>query len=113
MWIWFEMKLSNSRSLYLVLQAENCYRAMKLVAEWLHGDAPDAGKVSMQWILIMPVMLVTCFLNTRAASEPGPHAVVNVSQELLQAYKGNDAAAFRQLLAPSVQGQYPVETLYY
>jgi hypothetical protein len=44
-------------------------------------------------------------------AEVGPHALINVSQELLRIYNAGDAAALHGLLAPSLQAGYPAEDL--
>ena len=46
-----------------------------------------------------------------AASEVGPHALMNVSEQLLRVYNAEDPAAFHELLAPSLKSRYPVETV--
>ena len=66
----------------------------------------------MKQNLLLPATLASCFLSSLAAAEPGPHAVINISQALLRAYKDNDVVAFRQLLAPSVRERYPTEVLH-
>jgi hypothetical protein len=50
-------------------------------------------------------------LAVPATAEVGPHALINVSQELLRIYNTEDAQALHGLLAPSLQANYPVETL--
>jgi|GEM_PF-6093081 len=50
-------------------------------------------------------------LTDSAAAQVGPHAVINVSQSLLRVYNARDAAAFRELLAPSLQTKYSIEDL--
>jgi hypothetical protein len=50
-------------------------------------------------------------LTSAAAAQVGPHAVINVSQNLLRVYNARDAAALRDLLAPSLQAKYSVEDL--
>src|SRR5687768_15631226 len=50
-------------------------------------------------------------LTSAAAAQVGPHAVINVSQNLLRVCNARDAAALRDLLAPSLQAKYSVEDL--
>ena len=56
-------------------------------------------------------VLASLILTNAAAAQVGPHAVINVSQSLLRVYNARDAAAFRELLAPSLQAKYSVEDL--
>ncbi len=44
-------------------------------------------------------------------AEVGPHALINVSQELLRIYNAGDASALHGLLAPSLQARYSAEEL--
>ncbi|MFC4172965.1 hypothetical protein ACFOYU_12985 [Microvirga sp. GCM10011540] len=46
-----------------------------------------------------------------ALSEVGPFSITNVSDALVRAYNAEDAAAFHEFLAPSLQAKYPVEAL--
>lgn len=46
-----------------------------------------------------------------ALAEVGPFAVTNVSQELVRAYNREDAAAFYELLAPSLKSKYTLEAV--
>jgi len=55
--------------------------------------------------------MIVAALPVPAMSEVGPHAVINVSQDLLRAYKAEDASALHGLLAPALQAEYPVERL--
>ena len=62
--------------------------------------------------LIGAVALLTGLLPTNTAmAQVGPHAVIDVSQELLRVYNARDAAALRELLASSLQEKYSVEDL--
>jgi hypothetical protein len=54
---------------------------------------------------------VGLLLAGTAAAQVGPHAIINVSQELLLIYNARDAAALYDLLAPSLQAKYSVEDL--
>ncbi|WP_262268669.1 MULTISPECIES: hypothetical protein [Microvirga] len=58
------------------------------------------------------VSLLAAVLPVPALSEVGPHALLNVSEELLRAYRAEDAQAFRELLSPPLQVKYPVERLH-
>jgi hypothetical protein len=55
--------------------------------------------------------MIAAVLPVPAMAEVGPHAVINVSQELLRAYKAEDASALHGLLAPVLQAEYPVDRL--
>ncbi|UVF17686.1 hypothetical protein HPT29_014170 [Microvirga terrae] len=57
------------------------------------------------------VLLMLALLPVPALSEVGPHALLNVSQDLLRAYKAEDARAFQELLSPALQVKYPIERL--
>ena len=46
-----------------------------------------------------------------ALAEVGPHALINMSEELLRIYNREDAPALYGLLAPPLQAKYPVEAL--
>jgi hypothetical protein len=46
-----------------------------------------------------------------AMAEVGPHALMNVAQDLLRIYNAGDASALHGLLAPALQARYPVEEL--
>jgi hypothetical protein len=46
-----------------------------------------------------------------AAAEVGPHALTNLSQELIRIYNAADAAALHQRLAPALQEKYSVEAV--
>jgi hypothetical protein len=59
----------------------------------------------------MVAVLAGLLLTDVAAAQVGPHAVINVSQSLLRVYNARDAAALRDLLAPSLQAKYSVEDL--
>jgi hypothetical protein len=56
-------------------------------------------------------ILAGLLLTDVAAAQVGPHAVINVSHSLLRVYNGRNAAALRELLAPSLQTKYSVEDL--
>jgi hypothetical protein len=56
--------------------------------------------------------LVAAFLPISAMAEVGPHALMNVAQELLRAYNAEDARALHGLLSPALQVKYSVETLH-
>src|SRR3712207_5927679 len=56
-------------------------------------------------------VLAGLLLTGMAVAQVGPHAVINVSQDLLRIYNAKDAAALRELLTPSLQAKYPVEDL--
>ncbi|MBJ6126117.1 hypothetical protein [Microvirga splendida] len=64
------------------------------------GRLPRAGAVLAG--LLMP---------DAALAQVGPHAVINVSQDLLRVYNARDAVALRELLAPPLQARYSVEDL--
>jgi hypothetical protein len=66
--------------------------------------------MSSRLLRLAPV-LASLLLTDMAAAQPGAHAVINVSQNLLRVYNARDAAAFRELLAPSLQAQYTLEDL--
>jgi hypothetical protein len=55
--------------------------------------------------------LANLLLTDMAAAQAGPHAVTNVSENLLRVYNARDAAAFRELLAPTLQAKYTLEDL--
>ncbi len=55
--------------------------------------------------------VVGLLLVGTASAQVGPHAIINVSQELLRIYNARDAVALYGLLAPSLQARYPVEDL--
>jgi hypothetical protein len=59
----------------------------------------------------MVAVLAGLLLTDVAAAQVGPHAVINVSQSLLRVYNARDAAALRDLLAPSLKAKYSVEDL--
>lgn len=59
----------------------------------------------------LAVSLAGLLLPDEAAAQVGPHAVINVSQSLLRIYNARDAAALRELLAPSLQTKYAIEDL--
>jgi hypothetical protein len=59
----------------------------------------------------MVAVVTGLLLTNAAAAQVGPHAVINVSQELLSIYNARDAAALRKLLAPSLQAKYALEDL--
>ncbi|MBM1175368.1 hypothetical protein [Microvirga arabica] len=59
----------------------------------------------------LAAILVGLVPTGMALAQVGPHAVINVSQALLRVYNARDAAAFRELLAPSLQSKYSVEDL--
>ncbi len=50
-------------------------------------------------------------LTGPVAAQVGPHAVINVSHELLRIYNARDAAALQGLLAPTLQAKYTIEDL--
>ena len=50
-------------------------------------------------------------LTDVAVAEVGPHAVINVSQNLLRIYNAKEAVALHGLLSPSLQAKYSVEDL--
>lgn len=54
------------------------------------------------WITLLP---------PPAAPAVGPFSVTHVSEALVRAYNSEDAAAFHQLLAPSLQAKVTVEAL--
>jgi hypothetical protein len=56
-------------------------------------------------------ILAGLLLTDVAAAQVGPHAVINVSRSLLRVYNARNAAALRELLAPSLQTKYSVEDL--
>jgi hypothetical protein len=57
----------------------------------------------------MVAILAGLLLTDASVAQVGPHAVINVSQSLLRVYNSRDAAALRELLAPSLQSKYSVE----
>jgi hypothetical protein len=57
-------------------------------------------------------VLVGLLLTASAAAQVGPHAVINVSQDLLRVYNARDAAALRGLLAPSLLAKFTLEDLH-
>jgi hypothetical protein len=59
----------------------------------------------------MAISAMAAVLPVPAMPEVGPHALLNVSQELLRAYNAEDAQALYGLLSPALQVKYPVETL--
>ncbi len=59
----------------------------------------------------LAAVLASLLLTGVATAQVGPHAVINVSQSLLRVYNARDAAAFRELLAPSLQAKYSIEDL--
>ena len=65
----------------------------------------------MSGALRSTVAAVGLLLAGAAAAQVGPHAIINVSQQLLRIYNGRDAAALHDLLAPSLQAKYSVEDL--
>jgi hypothetical protein len=62
-------------------------------------------------LAIVVAVLADLLLTDVAAAQVGPHAVINVSQTLLRIYNARDAAALRELLAPSLQAKFTVEDL--
>ena len=62
-------------------------------------------------LLRMAAVLVSLLLTDMAAAQVGPHAVINVSHNLLRVYNARDAAALRELLAPTLQAKYTMEDL--
>src|SRR5688500_230961 len=56
-------------------------------------------------------VLAGLLLMDTATAQVGPHAVINVSQNLMRVYNAKDAAALRELLAPSLQAKFSVEDL--
>jgi hypothetical protein len=57
------------------------------------------------------IALIGTSLLRPAMAEVSPHALINVSQELLRIYNAGDAAALHGLLAPSLQARYSAEEL--
>jgi hypothetical protein len=55
--------------------------------------------------------LLGATLAGSAMAEVGPHALLDVSEELIRIYNAEDAPALHRLLAPPLQAKYPVETL--
>ena len=55
--------------------------------------------------------LAGLLLTGTALGQVGPHAVINVSQDLLRVYNAKDAASLRELLSSSLQAKYSVEDL--
>ena len=60
----------------------------------------------------MAVFLMAAALPAPGMAEVGPHALINVAQELRRAYNGADAHAFHGLLSPALQAKYPVDALH-
>ncbi len=56
-------------------------------------------------------VMVGLLLTGRAAAQVGPHAVINVSRNLLSIYNARDALALWGLLAPSLQAKYTLDDL--
>ena len=59
----------------------------------------------------MAAVLANLLLTDVAAAQVGPHAVISVSESLLRVYNAKDAAALRELLAPSLQAKYTLDDL--
>jgi len=59
----------------------------------------------------MAAVLAGLQLTGMAVAQIGPHAVINVSQDLLRAYNARDAAALRELLSPSLQAKHTLKDL--
>jgi hypothetical protein len=55
--------------------------------------------------------VIAVVLTGPLAAQVGPHAVINVSHELLRIYNAKDAAALHGLLAPALQAKYAIEDL--
>jgi len=66
----------------------------------MHGILKAAAALGLSMAMTAP-----------ARPEPGPHAVIRVAEELLRAYKEEDAEAFHRLLSSGLQAKYPVEGL--
>ena len=62
-------------------------------------------------LLRMAAVVASFLLTDMAAAQVGPHAVINVSQNLLRVYNARDAAALRELLAPTLQAKYTLDDL--
>ena len=62
-------------------------------------------------LIRLAAILVGLLMTEIGLAQVGPHAVINVSQSLLRVYNARDAAALRELLAPSLQTKYSVEDL--
>jgi hypothetical protein len=62
-------------------------------------------------LLRVATVLANLLLTDMAAAQVGPHAVINASEKLLRVYNAKDAAAFRELLAPTLQAKYTLEDL--
>ncbi|WP_201864525.1 hypothetical protein [Microvirga soli] len=59
----------------------------------------------------MAAVLASFLLTDMAVAQVGPHAVINVSKNLLRVYNARDAAALRELLAPTLQAKYTLDDL--
>jgi len=55
--------------------------------------------------------LAGLLLADMAVAQVGPHAVINVSHDLLRVYNAKDAAALRDLLSSSLQAKHTLEDL--
>jgi hypothetical protein len=55
--------------------------------------------------------LIAVVLTGPARAQVGPHALINVSHELLAIYNARDAAALYELLTPDLQAKYALEDL--
>ncbi len=62
-------------------------------------------------LLRMAAVLASFLLTDMAVAQVGPHAVINVSKNLLRVYNARDAAALRELLAPTLQAKYTLDDL--
>lgn len=56
-------------------------------------------------------VLTGLFLTNTVLAQVGPHAMINVSRELLRVYNMRDAVALRDLLTSSLREKYSVEDL--